>query len=118
MATLGVFCGIAAELYGVCWRSTIYEGSDDSKSKTGSSADSRGSTRSSSSSATSSVHGTTCASTTVAASTRSWSHTASGTMPTCRALTSDDVAATVCDTLADHFTVLTVTVILPCCVCL
>jgi len=78
----------------VAWRlvcvvvSTIYEGSDESKSKTGSTDSHR------SSSTASSGHSATTQST--AATTHNWSAAVSGMMPPCHVSVMEDVTSAVC----------------------
>ena len=72
--------------------STIYEGSDESKSKTGS-TDSQASSHRSSSTASSGHSATTQC---TAASTHNWSAAVSGMMPPCHVSVTEDVASVVC----------------------
>jgi len=85
--------------------STIYEGSDESKSKSGS-TDSHGSTRQSSSTASSSrsAHSTTSQS--AAAATHNWSAAGSARLPACQAYVTEDVALTVRVQLCDRLTLI------------
>jgi len=84
--------------YGDVVGSTIYEGSDESKSKSGS-TDSHGSTTRQSSSSTASssrsAHSTTSQSATATAATHNCSAPVSTVFPACRASVTEDVASVV-----------------------